>query len=86
MSKTKPDYQDDRDLYSGLIRLHILHHAAEEPIFGSAWLKNWRVTVIESARELCIRFCTALRKKGYLPGRGGVLPRSGRNLPQTDAI
>src|SRR5215472_8325959 len=25
---------DDRDLYSGLIRLHILHHAAEEPIFG----------------------------------------------------
>jgi len=23
-----------RDLYSGLIRLHILHHAAQEPIFG----------------------------------------------------
>lgn len=25
---------DDRDLYSGLIRLHILHHAVEEPIYG----------------------------------------------------
>lgn len=25
---------DDRALYSGLIRLHILHHAAEEPIYG----------------------------------------------------
>ena len=24
----------DRDLYGGLIRLHILHHAAEGPIFG----------------------------------------------------
>ena len=24
----------DRDLYSGLIRLHILHCAAKEPIFG----------------------------------------------------
>ena len=24
----------DRELYSGLIRLHILHHAAQEPIFG----------------------------------------------------
>ena len=23
-----------RDLYSGLIRLHILHHAAEGPIYG----------------------------------------------------
>ena len=25
---------DDRDLYSGLIRLHVLHHASEEPVFG----------------------------------------------------
>lgn len=25
---------EDRDLYSGLIRLHILHHATQEPIFG----------------------------------------------------
>ncbi len=24
----------DNDLYSGLIRLHILHHAGEGPIFG----------------------------------------------------
>lgn len=25
---------DDRTLYSGLIRLHILHHSAEEPLCG----------------------------------------------------
>jgi len=25
---------DDRDRYSGLIRFHVLHHAAEGPIFG----------------------------------------------------
>ena len=25
---------DHKNLYAGLIRLHILHHAAEEPIFG----------------------------------------------------
>jgi DNA-binding PadR family transcriptional regulator len=25
---------DDKDLYSGMIRLHILHHAAQEPVFG----------------------------------------------------
>jgi len=24
----------DQELYAGLIRLHILHHAAQEPIFG----------------------------------------------------
>jgi PadR family transcriptional regulator, regulatory protein PadR len=25
---------DTRELYSGLIRLHVLHHACEEPFFG----------------------------------------------------
>jgi DNA-binding PadR family transcriptional regulator len=25
---------DDQDLYSGMIRLHILHHAAREAVFG----------------------------------------------------
>ena len=35
MAKTKLDGDlADRDLYSGLIRLHVLHHAVEEPIFG----------------------------------------------------
>ena len=28
----------DRNLYSGLIRLHILHHAAEGPVFGQAMI------------------------------------------------
>jgi PadR family transcriptional regulator PadR len=28
---------EDRNLYNGLIRLHILHHAAEKPIFGQ-WM------------------------------------------------
>jgi len=31
---------DDRDLYSGLIRLHVLHHASEEPIFGLGMLEE----------------------------------------------
>jgi len=33
MSITKSDFEY-RDLYSGLIRLHILHHAVEGPVFG----------------------------------------------------
>ncbi|MFZ0959696.1 MAG: PadR family transcriptional regulator [Terriglobia bacterium] len=28
---------DDTSLYAGLIRLHILHHAAEEPLYGT-WI------------------------------------------------
>jgi len=37
MSKSKIESADavaDRDLYSGLIRLHVHHHAVEGPIFG----------------------------------------------------
>jgi DNA-binding PadR family transcriptional regulator len=29
-----------RDLYSGLIRLHILHHAAREPVFGLGMIEE----------------------------------------------
>lgn len=32
----------DKDLYGGLIRLHILHHAAEEPIFGLGIIEELR--------------------------------------------
>ena len=30
----------DRDLYSGLIRLHVLHHASVGPIFGLGMLEE----------------------------------------------
>jgi PadR family transcriptional regulator PadR len=38
-SKTSEQYgsADDQQLYSGLIRLHVLHHAAERPVYG-LWL------------------------------------------------
>jgi DNA-binding PadR family transcriptional regulator len=26
--------KEQRDIYSGLVRLHVLHHASREPIFG----------------------------------------------------
>ncbi|MDW4741242.1 PadR family transcriptional regulator, partial [Escherichia coli] len=32
----------DKDLYGGLIRLHILHHAAEEPVFGLGIIEELR--------------------------------------------
>src|SRR5262245_2859395 len=31
---------DDKDLYSGLIRLHVLHHACREPIFGAGIIEE----------------------------------------------
>ena len=40
MSSTNLDYAGDRDLYSGLIRLHVLHHAVEGPIIVLGMLEE----------------------------------------------
>jgi DNA-binding PadR family transcriptional regulator len=46
MAITNPDHGTRlrdilyKDLYSGLIRLHILHHAAEEAIFGFGMMEE----------------------------------------------
>jgi len=32
----------DQDLYSGLIRLHVLHHACREPVFGLGMIRELR--------------------------------------------
>jgi PadR family transcriptional regulator, regulatory protein PadR len=34
MSRKPRKHGDNQDLYIGLVRLHVLHHAAEGPIFG----------------------------------------------------
>jgi DNA-binding PadR family transcriptional regulator len=34
MSDEPPKQKLNQDLYVGLVRLHVLHHAAEAPIFG----------------------------------------------------
>ncbi len=31
---------DEKYLYAGLIRLHVLHHAAKEPIYGLAMIEE----------------------------------------------
>jgi PadR family transcriptional regulator, regulatory protein PadR len=36
----KQSASPDQGLYSGLIRLHILHHACEEPIFGLGMIEE----------------------------------------------
>jgi DNA-binding PadR family transcriptional regulator len=35
-------FMADQELYRGLIRLHILHHASEEPIFGLGMIRELR--------------------------------------------
>jgi len=57
---------DDKDLYSGLIRLHVLHHACQEPIFGAGIIEElWRHGYRLSPGTL-YPLLHGLEEKGYL--------------------
>lgn len=40
MKQKKSASGENQDLYIGLVRLHVLHHAAEEPIFGLGMMQE----------------------------------------------
>lgn len=67
MSTTKADYPSvDRDLYSGLIRLHVLHHASEEPIFGLGMADELGRHGYRISPGTLYPLLHSLEKKGYL--------------------
>lgn len=57
---------DDKDLYSGLIRLHILHHAAEEPIFGLAIIEELGRHGYKLSAGTIYPILHGMEAKGYL--------------------
>jgi PadR family transcriptional regulator, regulatory protein PadR len=70
MSKTILDYTSDlavdRDLYSGLIRLHVLHHAVEEPVFGLGMIEELARHGYRISPGSLYPLLHGLEKKGYL--------------------
>jgi DNA-binding PadR family transcriptional regulator len=64
MSKTNFDI--DRDLYSGLIRLHILHHAVEEPVFGLGMAEELSRHGYRISPGTLYPLLHGLQSKGYL--------------------
>src|SRR6266436_7872786 len=80
MSKTKLDEDvlgADRDLYSGLIRLHVMHHATEEPIFGLGMIEELRRHGYRISPGSLYPLLHGLEKKGYLSARER---RNGKSL------
>jgi PadR family transcriptional regulator, regulatory protein PadR len=76
MSKTKVDI--DHDLYSGLIRLHVLHHAVHEPpVFGLGMIEELARHGYRISPGSLYPLLHGLEKKGYL--RSGE-QRDGRSI------
>jgi DNA-binding PadR family transcriptional regulator len=65
MSKTNSDI--DHDLYSGLIRLHVLHHAVHEPpVFGLGMIEELARHGYHISPGSLYPMLHSLEKKGYL--------------------
>jgi DNA-binding PadR family transcriptional regulator len=64
-AKPKDDLAD-RDLYSGLIRLHVLHHSAKEPIFGLGMIEELARHGYRISAGSLYPLLKGLEKKGYL--------------------
>ncbi len=56
-------------MYGGLIRLHILHHAAKEPLFGLGFIEELRRHGYEISAGTLYPMLHGLEKKGYLKSR-----------------
>jgi DNA-binding PadR family transcriptional regulator len=79
MTKTKFD-TDHRDLYSGLIRLHVLHHAVEEPIFGLGMIEELARHGYKISPGSLYPILHSLEEKGYLRSREERNGRSQRKV------
>lgn len=66
MKSEQDSFDADRDLYSGLIRLHVLHHAVEEPIFGLGMMQELARHGYTISPGSLYPLLHSLEKKGYL--------------------
>ena len=71
---------DDRDLYSGMIRLHILHHATEEPVFGLGMLEELGRHGYKISPGTLYPILHGLERKGYLRSKEKREGRSRRRV------
>jgi DNA-binding PadR family transcriptional regulator len=67
----------DQDLYAGLIRLHILHHASKEPVFGLWFIEELGRHGYKLSPGTLYPLLHALERKGYLRS---TKHRSGKSL------
>src|SRR5690349_6028302 len=67
MAKRQPESAfHDRDLYTGFIRLHVLHHAADGPIFGLGMIDELSRHGYQISPGTLYPLLHGLEKKGYL--------------------
>ena len=68
----------DQDLYSGLIRLHVLYHASVAPIFGLGMIRELRHHGYRVGSGTLYPILHRLEEKGYLRSSEQIVERKSR--------
>jgi DNA-binding PadR family transcriptional regulator len=71
---------DDKDLYSGLIRLHVLHHACQEPIFGAGIIEELARHGYRLSPGTLYPLLHGLEERGYLRSSEEIGLRQSRRV------
>lgn len=66
MRARNPNEAEYRDLYSGLIRLHILYHASKEPVFGLKMIEELGRHGYKLSPGTMYPLLHGMEKKGWL--------------------
>ena len=70
----------DRQLYSGLLRLHVLYHAAQEPVFGFSMIEELARHGYRLSPGVMYPLLRSMERKGYLAGSHERSGSSARRL------
>jgi DNA-binding PadR family transcriptional regulator len=76
---------DDKDLYAGLVRLHILYHADEGPVFGLGIIEELRRHGYDLSPGTLYPMLHGLERKGYLRSRQEGSGRRARRIYRSTA-
>lgn len=76
----------DRDLYSGLVRMHILYHASKEPIYGLGIIEELARHGYRLSPGTLYPILHRLEDKGYLLSKEVRSGRRGRREYQATAL
>jgi DNA-binding PadR family transcriptional regulator len=76
----------DQDLYGGLVRLHILHHASKEPVFGLWFIEELGRHGYKLSPGTLYPLLHGLERKGYLRSTTERSGKSSRRLYQATPL
>jgi PadR family transcriptional regulator len=84
--RSESQNRGDQELYGGLIRLHILHHASKEPVFGLWFIEELGRHGYKLSPGTLYPLLHALERKGYLRSTSERSGKSSRRLYQATPL